>query len=118
MTTFKDRLIGSRTSPRKLLLFVPLSLALLLPLASAASASGAVGWGVHGVSEPTVFAAGDALACGAEGKCDRHQLLVLNSGDDASSGAIALKDGLPAGVAIEESRLWVCSAAAVLKRRR
>ncbi len=83
-------------------LLLPASLLVTLLLASApASANGAEAtWTVHAVATPSGFAAGDALACELEGKCDRYQLLVINAGDAASSSteAVKIKDTLPAEI--------------------
>src|SRR6202453_5082933 len=69
-----------------------------------ADASSGVSWLLHGVSLPTVVSAAHPLACvrgdgGAEErKCDRYQMLVLNAGEQESSGTLTLKDTLPAGI--------------------
>jgi hypothetical protein len=51
------------------------------------------------VPEPSSFNATDASLCaGGERKCDRYQLLIQNTGDEASSGPITVTDRLPAGI--------------------
>jgi hypothetical protein len=66
--------------------------------ASSASAAGSVTWSVQAVAEPSVFSAKDSLACEAEEKCDRYQLLVQNVSHEASQGTVTLTDVLPAGI--------------------
>jgi hypothetical protein len=65
--------------------------------------AGTVGWQVHAVAEPSSFAASDEVACVVESQCDRYQLLVLNAGDEISSGKITLTDTLPVGITTQES---------------
>ena len=69
-------------------------------IAPQAASAHSVSWTVHGVATPSGFAAGDALACEQEEKCDRYQLLVMNAGDAASSSteAVKVKDTLPTGI--------------------
>ncbi len=68
----------------------------------AGSAWAGVGWSVHAVAEPSSFSASDAVVCEAEKKCDRYQLLVLNTGDERSSGLVTIQDTLPRGIHILE----------------
>ncbi len=70
---------------------------------ASAEATGGAGWSVHAVAEPSSFQASDLVACEVESQCDRYQLLVLNDGDEASSGKITLTDILPAGITTQES---------------
>ena len=75
--------------------------ALLLILcapAMSSSAAGSAAWTVRAIAEPTQFAPNDATTCGNEGKCDRYQFAVLNSGDTTSTGVVVLKDRLPKGL--------------------
>jgi uncharacterized repeat protein (TIGR01451 family) len=67
-----------------------------------ASAFAGAGWSVHAVPEPTSFASTDGVACAVNGQCDRYQLLVLNAGDEASSGKVTVTDTLPAGITAVE----------------
>jgi hypothetical protein len=72
---------------------------------SVASASGAVAWKVQSVPEPSVFSAGDAFSCAQAGhlKCDRYQVLVMNSGNEESSAPITLTVTLPTGITTLET---------------
>jgi hypothetical protein len=66
-----------------------------------ASAQATVGWTVHAIAEPTHFSSGDVAECAsAEGKCDRYQLVVLNTGDSPSSISepVTITDRLPQGM--------------------
>jgi hypothetical protein len=84
--------------------------------------AGSVGWRVRAVAQPSVFSAGDAVACQTEEKCDRYQLLVQNDGSEASHGVVTLKDVLPAGITTlrsprvgvyaEEEGGWSCTSGA------
>ena len=71
-------------------------------LGFSASAFAGAGWSVHAVPEPTSFTSTDDVACAVNGQCDRYQLLVLNAGDEASSGKVTLTDTLPAGLTAVE----------------
>ena len=83
-----------------------------------ASASGTVGWSIRAAAEPTHFSANDRLRCEEpQERCDRYQLLVMNVGDEASSGTITVTDKLPAGIkpmfayggySVEGRREWSC----------
>src|SRR5580692_3998512 len=64
---------------------------------------GVVGWSLHAVAEPSSFAASDEVACEAEKKCDRYQLLALNVGDERSSGTVTIRDTLPRGIKTREA---------------
>jgi hypothetical protein len=95
-------------------------------LACAASASAAtVGWAVHTLAEPSVFASSDEALCKAETKCDQYQILVENDGSSrATTETITLTDQLPPGITTfrsprsgqigpeDEEREWECSGGA------
>ncbi len=94
--------------------------AFVVGVSSAHSAT--IGWHVEGVSRPSVFSTGDAVTCKAENKCDRYELLVLNSGRGPSSGLVTLTDTLPSQLEFVEAESgngmgefgfvekWHCSA--------
>jgi hypothetical protein len=90
-----------------------------------ADASSGVSWLAHGVSLPTAVSSAHPRACvtgegGAEEeKCDRYQLLVLNTGEQESTGTLTLKDTLPEGITllfyetgegVSHFGEWSCSA--------
>ena len=89
--------------------------------ASTASAAGTVAWTVRGVAVPSNFSSGNTAVCERERKCDRYQLLVMNAGDEASSGPITLTDKLPPGITTletpgsgggteeQEEKRWACT---------
>jgi len=83
----------SRTS---LTIAAVLGLALLI---SAAPALATVGWTVHSIADPTHFYPADSTECkSSQVKCDRYELVVLNTGDSESSAPITVTDELPAGI--------------------
>jgi uncharacterized repeat protein (TIGR01451 family) len=61
---------------------------LLLP--GVALASGSVAWSMSGVALPSQFVTGGAV--------NRYQLLVTNTGDEASAPGVTITDHLPAGL--------------------
>jgi hypothetical protein len=118
-----------RTTVPRLILTTFATLVVLLG-ASTTPALAEVGWAVHSVADPSHFAPSDAAECASDqGKCDRYQLVVLNTGDGASSPLepVTITDTLPSGLTTLDSSLsgkevesesgpygerWVCPEAA------
>jgi len=69
-------------------------------LCSAAPALATVGWSVRSIADPTHFYPGDEGECilPEPKKCDRYQVVVLNTGDSKSVGTVTLRDKLPTGL--------------------
>jgi hypothetical protein len=102
-------------------LFAVLLVFVSFVLASDASAAESKGdWKIDGVSMPSAFSSNDEMTCHAvEKKCDRYQLVVLNTGEGPSSEAspLTVMDKLPAGMQGSlaftkrgvEGGEWICS---------
>ncbi|MGA2162839.1 MAG: hypothetical protein ABSH36_00040 [Solirubrobacteraceae bacterium] len=94
---------------------LPVVAAILALAVSSASAAGAVSWAIRGVPEPTRFSPNDAVRCKKESRdCDRYQLLPMNIGSAEASGAIVVKDKLPAGLVLAQEpeskkNAWTCA---------
>jgi hypothetical protein len=76
-------------------------------------AAASVGWALHGLSEPSAFSPGDDAACEGQGKCDRYQVVAMNTGTEASAGTVTLTDTLPGGIVTAgtpESGPWECTS--------
>ncbi len=84
----KPRIPSLRLIPTMLLTFV------VLLGASTVPALASVGWSVHSVANPTNFAPNGATECAGLGKCDRYQLVILNTGDTLSSDPVTVTDTL------------------------
>jgi hypothetical protein len=107
----------SRILARRFVLPLAAVGALACSLCWAAPALATVGWSVHSVADPTRFAPNDKTECASvQDKCDRYQLVVLNTGDNGSTGPITVTDVLPAGLTGggisqygPEGESWSCS---------
>ena len=112
-------------SVQRVLSTAPLVTLVVLLGASVSSALATVGWAVHSVADPTSFAPNGATECQSLGKCDRYQVIVLNTGDTASSGPVTVTDTLEGeteGYAPESGRgpggeKWTCALGASPVRR-
>jgi hypothetical protein len=88
-------------------------------LAAASPAHATVAWTIHTLATPTTFSVNDTQRCeGVEPvtKCDTYHVLIVNSGDQPSSGPITLTDTLPVGIVTRqtpsgssEAGEWACT---------
>jgi hypothetical protein len=98
----------SRSLSRRVVLPLVVVGGLVCALCWAPAALATVGWAVHSIADPTHFSPIDAIECASQqGKCDRYQLVALNTGDSPSSisEAVTIVDRLPKGLTTLRSTL-------------
>jgi hypothetical protein len=88
-------------APRALVLVCAAALAATVGAPSALAASAGPGWAIGSVALPSDFSTGDTEGCEADELCDSYLVTVTNVGTRPSTGTIAIKDTLPAGVVLD-----------------
>jgi hypothetical protein len=70
------------------------------------------GWQISSVAAPSTFSTGDDAQCVVEAKtqfilsCDEYEVTATNVGKLSTSGELAFSDVVPAGLEIQEARLF------------
>lgn len=65
---------------------------------AASTALASVSWSAQPIASPTHFSSADSVECESVRKCDRYEIVVLNTGEEASKGSVTVTDTLPHGL--------------------